>query len=29
MLDSAGIADYRNFTQRRIAYARYRVGSTW
>ena len=29
MLDAAGLADYRNFTQRRIAYARYRVGSTF
>ena len=29
MLDAAGIADYRSFTQRRIAYARYRVGSTY
>lgn len=29
MLDSAGIADYRKFTLRRIAFARYRVGSAW
>ena len=29
MLDAAGIADYRSFTKRRIAYARYRVGSTY
>ncbi len=29
MLDTAGIADFRSFCKRRIAYARYRVGSTW
>lgn len=29
MLDPAGLADFRNFVKRRIAYARYRVGSTW
>lgn len=29
MLDAAGLADYRNFTKNRIAYARYRVGSTF
>ena len=29
MLDAAGLADYRNFTKNRIAYARYRVGSTY
>jgi len=29
MLDTAGLADYRNFTKKRIAYARYRVGSTY
>lgn len=29
MLDAAGLADFRNYTKRRIAYARYRVGSTW
>lgn len=29
MLDVAGLADYRSFTQRRIAFARYRVGSTY
>lgn len=29
MLDSAGLADYRSFTKRRIAHARYRVGSTY
>lgn len=27
MLDAAGLADYRNFTKNRIAYAQYRVGS--
>lgn len=29
MLDTAGFTDMRNFLKRRIAYARYRVGSTW
>lgn len=29
MLDAAGLADYRNFTKRRIAYAQYRVGGTF
>lgn len=29
MLDSAGFADLRDFIKRRIAYARYRVGSTY
>ena len=29
MLDTAGLADYRDFTKKRIAYARYRVGSTY
>ena len=29
MIDAAGLADYKNFTKNRIAYARYRVGSTF
>lgn len=29
MLDTQGFVDMRNFLKRRIAYARYRVGSTW
>ena len=29
MLDAAGLADFRNFAKNRIAYARYRVGSTY
>ena len=29
MLDTAALADFRNYTKRRVAYARYRVGSTW
>lgn len=29
MLDPAGLADYREFTKKRIAYARYRVSGTW
>lgn len=29
MLDAAGLEDYRTFTKNRIAYARYRVGSTY
>ena len=29
VLDTAGFSDLRQFLQRRISYARYRVGSTW
>ncbi len=29
MLDTAGLADFRNFTKKRIAYARYRVGTAY
>ena len=29
MIDSNGFADLRNYTARRLGYARYRVGSTW
>lgn len=29
MLDAAGFTDLRNYIKRRIAYGRYRVGSTW
>lgn len=29
MLDAAGFADLRNYIKRRIAYAQYRVGSTY
>jgi hypothetical protein len=29
MMDSAAYRDYRNYTAKRVAYARFRVGSTW
>lgn len=29
MLDAAGFADLRSYLKRRLAYGRYRVGSTW
>ena len=29
MIDSAGFADLRNYIKRRVAYGRYRVGSTY
>lgn len=29
MLDSAGFSDLRSYLKRRLAYGRYRVGSTW
>lgn len=29
MIDNAGFVDLRNYVNRRIAYGRYRIGSTW